>query len=418
MGDKIFKTIIGDIEEKSVDERALTVVITTRTVDRDGEVIDPKGAELSNYEKNPVVLWAHDYKSPPIGRCLWLRQTKDNIKAKVQFAETQFADEIYRLYKDGYLRAWSIGFIPKEWEDGDGEKTPKRTYKKWELLEFSAVPVPANPEALTLAVQNGELALKSQALIKALNLEDAIPKRVIPYSVHGDSPKAPEDEKWDAAREVRDATVEDLKIMCAWYDAENPDVKSSYKLPHHKAGGGHPVVWNGVRAAMAALLGARGGVNIPSGDRKGVYNHLVKHYKQFDKEPPEFRDYTEEELKELFPELYEEKKDVPEDLEEILLNLKLGNIDIPEAVEEIKQWQLKQELSAAIGKLVDAVMEKIEAKQEPIGEDISKDETQIAIKIADNDNIVAISAEELADMIRASIRGEIGRLKGDVDYII
>jgi hypothetical protein len=76
--------------------------------------------------------------------------------------------------------------------------------------------------------------------------------------------------------------------MCAWYDSDNPDVKSSYKLPHHHASGNHAVVWRGVAAAMAALLGARGGVDIPDSDKEGVYNHLAKHYKDFDKEPPEF----------------------------------------------------------------------------------------------------------------------------------
>jgi hypothetical protein len=40
---------------------------------------------------------------------------------------------------------------------------------------------------------------------------------------------------------------------------------------------------------MAALLGARGGVQIPDADRRGVYAHLERHYRQFDKEPPELR---------------------------------------------------------------------------------------------------------------------------------
>ena len=74
---------------------------------------------------------------------------------------------------------------------------------------------------------------------------------------------------------------------------ENPDIKSSYKLPHHLAVGEHAVVWNGVKAAMGALMGARGGVDIPDEDRKGVYNHLAKHYKQFDEEAPEFKSFDE-----------------------------------------------------------------------------------------------------------------------------
>jgi hypothetical protein len=84
--------------------------------------------------------------------------------------------------------------------------------------------------------------------------------------------------------------------MSTWFDSENPDVKSSYKLPHHRAEG-HNTVWRGVAAAMVALLGGRGGVDIPDDDRRGVYNHLSRHYGEFDKDPPEFKHYTAADLK-------------------------------------------------------------------------------------------------------------------------
>jgi hypothetical protein len=48
---------------------------------------------------------------------------------------------------------------------------------------------------------------------------------------------------------------------------------------------------------MVALLGGRGGVDIPDDDRRGVYNHLSRHYGEFDKDPPEFKHYTEADLK-------------------------------------------------------------------------------------------------------------------------
>lgn len=75
----------------------------------------------------------------------------------------------------------------------------------------------------------------------------------------------------------------------AWYDSDNAENFGSYKFPHHDIKNDKlTVVWGGVKAAMGSLLGARGGSSIPSGDRKGVYNHLAAHYKEFDKEPPEF----------------------------------------------------------------------------------------------------------------------------------
>ena len=75
------------------------------------------------------------------------------------------------------------------------------------------------------------------------------------------------------------------------------DSFGSYKLPHHDIINNNIVtVWRGVAAAMGVLLGARGGVD--ASNKKGIYNHLVKHYRQYDKEPPKFGiAYSGEELK-------------------------------------------------------------------------------------------------------------------------
>src|SRR5262249_13846175 len=70
-----------------------------------------------------------------------------------------------------------------------------------------------------------------------------------------------------------------------------PEAFEDLKLPHHRASDG-AVVWNGVRAAMSALMGARGGVDV-EGDKRAVYDHLARHYKAFDKEPPEFKTLKE-----------------------------------------------------------------------------------------------------------------------------
>lgn len=63
-------------------------------------------------------------------------------------------------------------------------------------------------------------------------------------------------------------------------------IEESYKLPHHLPDG--TLVWKGVAAAMAALMGGRGGVDIPESDRREVFAHLSRHYREFGKEPPEY----------------------------------------------------------------------------------------------------------------------------------
>jgi len=126
----------------------------------------------------------------------------------------------------------------------------------------------------------------------------------VPESHH--SPKAPEDREWSwhgtAEKSKTDALIEHggwhaMVEAHAWYDPDAdtehdpPHEKGAYKLPHHELLDGRvKVVWNGVRSAMQVLLGARGGVDIPDGDRKEVYRHLAVHYGQFDKDVPDYSD--------------------------------------------------------------------------------------------------------------------------------
>ena len=141
------------------------------------------------------------------------------------------------------------------------------------------------------------------AMSKFINDIEVLQKGVIGFKDLG---KSPIETPWSGPKERRMASVETLRIISAWFDGSKSDVKSSYKLPHHKAAGGHSAVFRGVTAAMGALLGARGGVDIPGSDRQGVYNHLRRHYGQFDREAPAFKSYTVDELKSVFPELYED----------------------------------------------------------------------------------------------------------------
>lgn len=110
-------------------------------------------------------------------------------------------------------------------------------------------------------------------------------KGAIPYKK---TPLAPEAQRWDGPREVARATVDDLKVMCAWVDASAPDIEASYKLAHHTADADHPAVWRGVAQCMSIVFGGRGGVDVPDSDRRAIYNHLASHYEDFGKTPPEW----------------------------------------------------------------------------------------------------------------------------------
>lgn len=295
MDDKLVRKTYQASETKFLDDsRSLLVKISTGTPDRSKDVVVPDGVILTNYLKNPVVALAHKYDGLSIAKTEEIKVVDNGILAKVTFPDKgvyPLADTVFELYKGGFMNAWSIGFMPLEVQDIEGGG---RQFNKWELMEYSAVLVGDNPEALTLLRSKGFKTDEIEKLI-ADKVED---KGVIPFK---DTPTADPGTVWDGPAEVREAEVDDLKLMATWFDSDNPDIKSSYKLPHHRASD-HWTVLRGVQAAMGALLGARGGVDIPDTDRKGVYNHLARHYAQYDAEPPEFRSYTEVELKELFTE--------------------------------------------------------------------------------------------------------------------
>ncbi len=137
------------------DGRTLTFTISTASVDRMGDTIAVDGWNLEQYRKNPVVLWAHDASKPPVGKSpkVWIEDGK--LKAQTEFvpadnpAVGRFAEGVLQLYKGGFLSATSVGFAPLKYAFTDD---PQRRYgidfMEQELLEFSAVPVPANAEAL------------------------------------------------------------------------------------------------------------------------------------------------------------------------------------------------------------------------------------------------------------------------------
>ena len=139
-------------EAGEVDGAVIEFVASDATCDRYEEIIEPTGWELENYRKNPVFLNAHrngDVMSV-LGRALITEVRDGCLVQRVEFAvnANPVAKVAYDLYRGGFLRAVSVGFIPKVWENGKAESGFRRRYIRQELVEVSAVGVPANPNAL------------------------------------------------------------------------------------------------------------------------------------------------------------------------------------------------------------------------------------------------------------------------------
>ena len=164
-------TLQVDVREAVAAESApatLDFVASTATLDRFHEVIEPSGWRLDSYRSNPVFQNAHNYGDIlfTLGKALVTEVRsvgeRQGLCQRIQFAVdvNPVARVAYGLYKGGFLNAVSVGFIPLRWEDGgcpaaQGAPAPRRRYVEQELLEVSAVAIPANPDALALGVKSG-----------------------------------------------------------------------------------------------------------------------------------------------------------------------------------------------------------------------------------------------------------------------
>lgn len=156
-GQQIFKRF-DDTEVRIADaeKRIVRFTITTSDVDREGDIILTSGIDTANFEKNPVVLFGHNYKDLPVGRCVGMEKLANRIVASVEFATEDMnpkAEQVYRMVRAGFLKATSIGFQPLEWEPTPSGKGI--VFTRCELLEFSVVPIPAQPQALIAAGARG-----------------------------------------------------------------------------------------------------------------------------------------------------------------------------------------------------------------------------------------------------------------------
>ena len=118
---------------------------STVDFDRAGDSISAdawtKGG-LNNFEKNPIILFNHDYNRP-IGRATGLKATSNGLELEAKISKA--AKDVVELVKDGVLGAFSVGFRVK---DADYiEETDGLRIKDAELFEVSVVSVPCNQTA-------------------------------------------------------------------------------------------------------------------------------------------------------------------------------------------------------------------------------------------------------------------------------
>jgi uncharacterized protein len=149
---------------ESDGKRTFTGIATTPSVDRGGDIVEPKGAQF----QLPIpLLWQHDARAP-IG---WIRQatiTDKGIEVTGEIATMaepgklkDRLDEAWQSMGAKLVRGLSIGFKPLESARiGD---TYAYRYMKWLWLELSAVTIPMNGDCSITAIKSADQALQRAA---------------------------------------------------------------------------------------------------------------------------------------------------------------------------------------------------------------------------------------------------------------
>ena len=153
MESRVRSAYVDIVERRALEGGVYRVTIAANERVRQPPELDFGGLSTERYLRNPVVMWAHDVSGRsesgglPIGRTRELRRDESGrLVADFEFlSEDTFAQRVKNAWDKGFLRAASISWMPVEGEPSEGGRWRDT---RSDLLEWSIVAVPADPDAL------------------------------------------------------------------------------------------------------------------------------------------------------------------------------------------------------------------------------------------------------------------------------
>lgn len=256
------------------------IFATLNVIDHDGDLTLP-GA----FGKQDVIVsqynhgsWGNGVDALPIGVGKIFEDGEDAIVEGEFNLENEAAKATYQtikyLHEKQRTQEWSYALPEIEWEMRQIDGRDIRVLKKIKVPEVSPVLMGAGIGTRLLSIKNKD------------------EKRAF-----GRHSTATNDRAWSASSNVANVRRDEKRNyygrVYGWYDPDGEvGNKSTYKFPHHfvnEAGAPGAASTRACQNGIAVLNGARGGANIPSDDRQGVWNHLAGHLRDADLEPAELR---------------------------------------------------------------------------------------------------------------------------------
>lgn len=175
------EAVIRAISDSNKENREAEFVISTETQDTYGTVFKMLGWDLTRYNANPVVFYAHRSHSDNPDTLIGISEVfveGDKLIGRVRFEDADtnpLAEKVWKKVQAGTLRMASIGANPKRGHWGDeklGEDADVIYFDETELLEWSIVPIGSNPDALKREAQTIE-EIRAE-MIKGINVVEPI----------------------------------------------------------------------------------------------------------------------------------------------------------------------------------------------------------------------------------------------------
>lgn len=195
------------------EAREADFVASTDAVDSYEEVVE-QSWRLDRFKSNPVVLFGHRSRELPIGIATRCEIVNGQLECTLRFVtedKNPLAEQVWKMVRDGELRAVSVGFVPNtvRVEKRDGRDT--YVLADNELHEISVVPIPANPEALSK--------------MKAKAIAAAVRDTTTDAALAAKEPRMSEHEKALAAEREAHATtekqLEEARVTLAAVEKQN-----------------------------------------------------------------------------------------------------------------------------------------------------------------------------------------------------
>jgi hypothetical protein len=144
------------------DDHNFLFIISSKTVDRAGDVVMVDGIDCSDFGKNSVVLNSHNSSELPIATSTSPVASGNVLTAIAKFPPSglsECSDQVAAAIRGGLVRASSIGFIPLRWSFSKDSSRPFGVdFHETKLLEWSVCSIPCNPDCLMIGAVDSKSA--------------------------------------------------------------------------------------------------------------------------------------------------------------------------------------------------------------------------------------------------------------------